>query len=334
MATSEEVQAFKNEINACLAFNMQSLVARPEWGTITFEESKEDFNRLEALLNSFNMLPLEHIPHGIIPQFTSALTPIKGVLDQISKFSVEIDAPSSVRQNYSNQLREHVKKFFMASHLYVPYLAYQRGDVERNIRQLNDTVIAAEQTAQKAKDEIQSRRTEIDAIVASAREAAAKAGVAHFRDDFQAEAEAQETAAATWLDHTSNLAKLTLGAAVILSIAGIFIPYSAERIVQVVASKVLIVLILGTATLWCGKMYKAAKHLATTNKHRANALLTFQAFIQATEDEPTKNAVLLETTRSIFAITSSGLIDGQDAGTSDAGGLKVLEVIKHFGGQK
>lgn len=334
MATSEEVEKFKSEINACLAFDMKSLVTRPEWGTITFEESKEDFDRLDALLNNFNMLPLEHIPQGIIPDFTESLKPITDVLRNISKFSVETTDPRGVRQAYSNQLRDHVRNFFIKSHIYVPYLAFQRGDIEKHIRQLNETVTVAQQEAQRSKDEIERRRVEIDTIVASAREAAAKAGVAHFRDDFQAEATAQDAAAETWLNRTSVLAVSTLGAAVILSCLGIFIPYSAERIIQVVASKVLIVLILGTATLWCGKMYKAAKHLAMTNKHRANALLTFQAFIQATEDEATKNAVLLETTRSIFAITNSGLIDGHDGGASDSGGLKVLEVIKHLGGAK
>jgi hypothetical protein len=334
MATSEEVERFKSEINACLALNMKSLVSRPEWGTITFEESKEDFERLEALLQSLNLLPLEHIPQGIIPSFTSALQPVTQVLGEISKFSVETNNPTGVRQTYTNQLRDHVKKFFMVSHIYVPYLAYQRGDVERNIRQLNETVTAAEQTVQKSKDEIQNRRTEIEAIVASAREAAAKAGVAHFRDDFQEEAKAQEDAADIWLVRTTWLAVTTLLAAIILSGLGIFFPYPVERIAQVIASKVLIILILGTATLWCGKMYKAAKHLATTNKHRANALLTFQAFIQATEDEATKNAVLLETTRSIFAITNSGLIDGYDGGGSDGGGLRILEVIKNMGGAK
>lgn len=334
MATSQEVADFKKEISTCLAFNMASLVTRSEWGTITFEESKEDFDRLESLLNSLNILPLEHIPQGIIPTFTSSLKPISNTLKQISEFSVEINDPLGVRSSYSAQLRDQVMEFFLQSHIYVPYLAYQRGDVEKNIRQLNETVKSAEQTAQKSKDEIKNRRTEIDKIVASAREAAAKAGVAHFRDDFQAEAAEQEAAANVWLRRTSKWATATLIAAIVLSGLGIFIPYPSERIVQVVASKVLIVLILGTATLWCGRMYKAAKHLATTNKHRANALLTFQAFINATEDEPTKNAVLLETTRSIFAITNSGLIDGKDVGSGDGGGLKVLEVIKQLGGPK
>lgn len=334
MAISEEVEKFKNEINACLAFNMKSLVSRPEWGTITFEESKEDFERIEALLHNFNMLPLEHIPEGIIPEFTELLKPITAVLHDISRFSVEINDPRGVRQSYSNQLRDYVRNFFVKSHIYVPYLAFQRGDVEKNIRQLNETVTDAEQEAQKSKEEIERRRAEIDTIVASAREAAAKAGVAHFRDDFQAEAKAQEDAADIWLKRTSWLAVTTLTAAVLLSGFGIFNQYPPERIVQVVASKVLIILILGTATLWCGRMFKAAKHLATTNKHRANALLTFQAFIQATEDEATRNAVLLETTRSIFAITNSGLIDGHDGGGNDGGGLKILEVIKNMNGGK
>lgn len=334
MATPQEITEFKNEISTCLAYNMPGLVSKPEWGAINFEVSKEDFDRLGSLLNGFSLLPLEHLPQGILPTFTANLKPISATLGQISKFNIETDDPKGTRTAYASQLSEQVKTFFLSSHIYIPYLAYQRGDVDRNIKQLNDAVKLAEQTAQQAESEIIKRRDEIDKIVTSAREAAAKAGVAHFRDDFAAEAGTQEQAAGDWLMRTTSLAKLTLGAAVVLSGLGIFVSYPSDRIIQFVASKVLIVLILGTATLWCGRMYKSAKHLATMNRHRANALLTFQAFIQATEDEATRNAVLLETTRSIFAITSSGLIDGQEGGGSDGGGLKVLEIIKHLGGPK
>ena len=95
---------------------------------------------------------------------------------------------------------------------------------------------------------------------------------------------------------------------------------------QIMLSKLVILLILITATLWCGKIYKGFMHLSTLNKHRALSLQTFQAFSQATKDPHVKDAVLLETTRSIFGNVSSGFLDvGPKNPDSN---MKVLEMIK------
>ena len=78
-------------------------------------------------------------------------------------------------------------------------------------------------------------------------------------------------------------------------------------------------------------MYKAAKHQAAVNRHRGNALKTFQAFVKATNDDSTRDAVLLETTRSIFALTNTGYLDTGGEGSSD-GAVKVLEIVKSIAG--
>lgn len=331
MATEQEITEFKNEISTCVAYNLQSLVFREkEWGSINFEESKEDFDRLEGLLNHFLLLPLEPLPHGLLPNFTSSLKQIVPILGRISAFTIAIPNPLGERDTLVAQLRGQVNSFFTATHIYVPYLAYQRGDVENNIKQLTVSVTKAESIVAQAKDDIEKRSSEMDVILAATREASAKAGVGVFTKDFSDEAGEHNAAANNWLKLTALLALGTLVIAITLSSIGLFSEVAKDHVVQFISSKILIILILVTATLWCGKMYKASKHMAAMNKHRANSLITFQAFVQATSDEATKNAVLLETTRSIFAITPSGLLDGQDSGSGD-GNLKILEVIKHLG---
>ncbi|MFZ1547427.1 MAG: hypothetical protein WAT12_10065, partial [Candidatus Nitrotoga sp.] len=79
-------------------------------------------------------------------------------------------------------------------------------------------------------------------------------------------------------------------------------------------------------TIWCGRIYKALKHQSTVNKHRANALKTFQAFVKAASNDNTRDAVLIETTRSIFASSPSGYLDTTDTPSDPS--TKVLEIIK------
>jgi hypothetical protein len=57
--------------------------------------------------------------------------------------------------------------------------------------------------------------------------------------------------------------------------------------------------------------------------------------VKATDDTATRNAVLLETTRSIFAIAPSGYLESGDSSADT--GSKVLEIVKsatNGGGEK
>ena len=86
------------------------------------------------------------------------------------------------------------------------------------------------------------------------------------------------------------------------------VPLEIPALLQYTTMKVVILGLLFTSTIWCGRMYRTNKHQQSINKHRANALRTFQAFVEATNDPAIRDAVLLETTRSIFAITPSGYL--------------------------
>jgi hypothetical protein len=157
-------------------------------------------------------------------------------------------------------------------------------------------------------------------------EAAASVGVAHFTADFNAESSSQDESAERWLKATAGVAVLTLAA----SIALVFVPIQPDattpQVIQMFTSKVVILGLLFTATIWCGRLYKAARHQGSINKHRANALRTFQAFTKAASDDAARNAILMETTKSIFAITPTGYLDNESA---PDGGFRIVEVVKH-----
>ena len=86
---------------------------------------------------------------------------------------------------------------------------------------------------------------------------------------------------------------------------------------------------LFTGTLWCGRIYRALLHQAATNKHRALSLQTFRAFVEATEDENVKDAVLLSATRAIFASIPTGFVDQK--AVPDDSSIKVVELAKTAG---
>ena len=257
----------------------------------------------------------------------SALTETRNAVEQIRSFSLSgTTPPAQARDGIVNQVKNLSENLLMQFQGWVGFLAYENGDVQRNVQALTDAVTQAKAVLAAAKDASESTKGELTAIVSAAREASASAGVGVFTADFQKQASDLEASAASWLKLTGVAALVTIAA----SMASAFIhidkdaPYS--QVFQFMTSKLLALGVLVSVTVWCGRLYRATKHQAAVSAHRANALKTFQAFAKAATDDATRDAVLMETTRSIFAIAPTGYLDSADASTDT--GSKVLEVVK------
>ncbi len=64
------------------------------------------------------------------------------------------------------------------------------------------------------------------------------------------------------------------------------------------------------------------------NRHRQNALSTFEAFVKAASDDDTKNAVLLRATEAIFSLAPSGYVERQSEGQMTPQVIEVLRAAK------
>jgi hypothetical protein len=326
MATEALTKQFRELINECTQFSIDQILVNPDWGRITFEICRPEIDRTYAMLNQFKLLPLDLLPDGPTQQIISTLPPIKQTLDQIRAFSIELGNPIGTRDQLVNQFKNQADHFFTAAHSFIPYLAYQKGDVQRNISELTRSVEEAGKLVEYTKKDIEDKRGEIGGIIVAAREAAASVGVAHFAADFSAEAASQDQSAKRWLCAAAVLTVVTISVALVMIFVPIKPDTTSPQVLQLFTSKFIILGMLFTATIWCGRLYKATRHQSAINKHRANALRTFQAFTKAASDDTARNAVLMETTKSIFAITSSGYLENE---ITPDGSLKIVEVVKH-----
>lgn len=325
MASDAYIKQLMNMIDACIEKPIDELVSNPNWGTINFEEARPDLEKFFSILNHLKLLPVDLLPDQAISTIIEQGKPLFNIVESMKKFTIEQANPLDQKNNLVAQLKPNVDSFYTHTHLWIPFLAYQKGDIQRNIQELNRTVKESSALLETAKGEVEKKQGEIDKIIVAAREASASVGVGHFTADFLAEADEQEKKAENWLKATAWMAGITLLAAG----ASMFYHPSLEtsQLIQLTSSKLIMLGLLFTATVWCGKLYKAAKHLEAVNKHRSNALKTFQAFTNAANDNAMRDAVLMETTKSIFALTPSGYLDG-DGGHSDSG-VKVVEVVKN-----
>ena len=195
-------------------------------------------------------------------------------------------------------------------------------------------------TAQAIRKEADDQASELTALVERAREAAASAErlrdtaaassedatISRFSRDFQDEAKSHGMFAIGWLVFAVvSIVALAFLSDLLIKRWPLGESLDDPETLQFLLLKGSIAgagFILIVAAL---RMFRAERHLQVMNKHRYRALSTFQAFVENAREDPTRDAVLLETTRAIFAPGSTGLIgvDG-DSGSSTT----LLEILR------
>jgi len=327
MATEEAVNDAKQKIEAGLAFREKSILSRTEWGSLAFEGASVDVDRIFTILGQLDILPLKNLPDQAMAQIRSQLQHVVVTFSKIDEFKIEVGNSTEVHDGLLKEVHQRADELYTHTTPYIPYLAYERGDVETNIKASTDSVKEAEKLIEETKEHIEAKSNEISEIITAAREASAVAGAAVFTEDFEKEATARGKKAVGWLWATGMLAVVTLASATLMFFyadTGLDL----GQLIQKSASRLVVLGILLTGTLWCGRLYKTQLHQASINRHRALSLKTFQAFSRAASDDTTKDAVLLEATRAVFGNVPTGFLDKRD--TSSPGGFQIIEVAKRM----
>lgn len=328
MAQQEQVEKLHGICRECTSVSVDDLVRNRSWGSITFEASRPKLSLAFNLCKDLLRLPVNILPESTMSAIIGFAESLQGVMNEIREFDIAEGNASGNRDAISDRMSDAVDNFFDQVQHWIPYLAYSHGDFETSASKIADNVKQSDDELEKLIEHSEKKKAEVDEIVAATREASAKAGVAHFTQDFQMAAESLHAAAWKWLGVTGFLAICTLAATYLL-----FDMPSAEKtiswayVTHQTTTRLIFLGTLITATIWCGKIYRALKHQAATNKHRADALKTFQAFVQATSNDSIRDAVLLEATRAIFDLRPSGYLD-QEASGGRTEQMRIVETPK------
>ena len=334
---SEKVSNLKKELQRIPKPDQVRLIERQEWGETGYEKSQpieeiqSEIERTYRLAQQLINLPIERLLEKTIDDISDKARQVNGSYEQFDDQS-KIETASDmdlIKANYINPIQQTTNAFFEASAPWVAYLACCHGDFDQKPRIfLNPSMHKtkeADERMDKMLSDAKTKMDKINEIIAKAREASAKEVAAVFTKDFEKVANEMEKSAKNWLWATGILAFLTLVAS-----AGMWYWTEAGldqgQIFQKIGTKMVVLAVLLTGTIWCGRNYRALKHLATINNHRALSICTLQAFSNAAAQAQTKDAVLLEATRAVFGNVPTGFI-GQTSSDSD---LKVIEVARNI----
>ena len=312
MVSESTLDSLKTNITSITKYQDDdaSLTRRSAWGTtITFDVVASEIDYVLSMTSTLAQMPLDSLTDIAASELLDSIPPVAQVLDRIDSFDVGQGNASATRDQIAIQLKDAVDNMYTQYGKWMPYLAFLRGDADAMINKLKDALSTAGEMTAEAESYTREKQGEVDNIVATAREAAGRAGVATHTQAFGDEAKKLTGTSSKWFWGTIVRSALTLGAIFVLY-SWPSLPAGADNwaIARNMFMKVSAVAVLLNGSVWCARMYRALAHQATTNRHRALSLQTFQSFTSATDDDRVRDAVLLAATKCIFAHTSTGLV--------------------------
>ena len=321
MATEALVKQLRDISKDCTQTPINKLISNLNRGDMNFGSTRIDLERAFNIFKELLILPIDILPDRAIETIINHAEPLKNKITEIRSFdSIFGIYAVSPRDRIANTLKENVDDFYAISHPWISYLVYKKDGFQNKVDELTNAIT-------NAKDEIATKKEEVDEIVIAIREASASVVVSRFSANFSDEAESLRKSARWWLITTVVFGGVTLSASMAFFFHAL-VPENIYAAVQMVTTKLIILGLLFSVTLWCGRIYKALMHQVTVNKHRANSIKTFQAFTKAASNDAVRDAVLMETTKAIFGQSSTGYLDKEMPGAGDQ--LRIIEVAKQM----
>lgn len=319
--------------------NPKSLAAQCNSDDQTKKDLVPLFEKIVSLCQAFKDENFQSIPAEILKNN------IDPILSSIIKYvpkepvrKVKLSSPDEAAK-IKNEVAKIYTEAYLALTPFITYLRVQnlnKDRIDSEIKNYFDThETEVNKLYKKFDDEIkeltqkkESTIKEISSLTLQLKNLAQQAGVSQHAIYFQGEAASHQKKAMQWVGLTILLACITIcfglwGHHLLPNIDGATL--TPTYITQVLAPRATVLFILVYMIVWSAKNQKANNHNYIVNKHRQNALSTFQVFAESGSNPEVKNAILLQSTQCIFSPQNSGYssIDNEPDISN-----KIIEIIK------
>jgi hypothetical protein len=190
--------------------------------------------------------------------------------------------------------------------------------------------------ARKILDELTSAKNEANVALNAIREVTAKTAISKHANVFLEEAEKYSRHSKYWFI-TAIIFTLMF-----IILIGVFIwnfdttiksliesdNLNFQNLAQIGIAKLLMVSFCSYVYYQIIRNFNTNKHLEVINRHRTNCMISFDAFINSTDDSGVKDAILLQATRAIFEPGDTGFVMTKDTNIRGLETFNFLDSMK------
>lgn len=313
MADKEKESALKkaeDALDRIQHFEAKSLAREQELGSaLNFSDAEKPAG---AVLDLFRQLPkqaLKDFPASKLNEIHSQANGFFNQLEGILKFDPKVADAYNVRNSAIDNLRNQYEHYFNFLSPFIAYASSRQRDFGALEREARASIQTVADHAADITHELETQREEAARILADVRRVAAEHGVSQQAVYFQQESDLHEQQAESWKLITIwtavGLGVFAAGS-VFLHKWSVLAPTDTYTSIQLGLSKALVFVVIAYVLLLSARNFLAHKHNAIVNKHRQNALLTFNALVNAAGQPEARDIVLSYASACIFAPQETG----------------------------
>ncbi|MEZ6041355.1 MAG: hypothetical protein R3C20_12680 [Planctomycetaceae bacterium] len=303
----KQIETTKDKLRALAAVDPDKLARRELSTEINFADIVEPARVLLTLFTQLEQRDISRLTLDSLKQIEAQAERVTHMVNQIQSFSLKEGTPAANKDAIVNEwmtLYDPIMKHLM---LPLAFTASQSSDYLRLEREAQGFHQRLKSELDGGMKTLAKGQSEAAAAIAAIKDQAGKMGVTSQAQIYEEAAKEHLIASDLWHTWTLTMSAITLVTAVVLLVVSYGIEISSVAAsVQVVVSKLIVLSTLSLFTVWCAANYRAEKHNETVNKHRSNALRTFQTFIEGAADQRIKDAILLHAAQSAFSPRPTG----------------------------
>ena len=305
---SDQLANVRQKLKDLVALDPRALARTTDLSPdINFAAAVPHFEEMIDVCKQLNDRNLSRLTHQQLHQILSACDQLSNLIKQVQEFTLNQNTPGDVCQNIVASVADSYDTVMDPLLLPLAFTATQATDYAKIEREAKGYHATMQKEADALSHFIANAQTEAERALAAVKEQAAEAGVSTNAQIFVGVSKQHNAAARTWLRATVIMAIATFLAALgALATAFLYQPPDTATTIQYVVAKLLVISTLSFGVLWCARNYRAERHNETLNRHRANALMTFRAFVEGTADNRVKDAILLQAAQAAFVGRPTG----------------------------
>jgi len=310
-------------------FKAESLARTTELGSaFSFSEVVPHSQKIIGLYkqiptNQLDAFPENHL-NAIKAQADSDLQKFEAILS----FDPNVGNPQAIRTQCIQAVISGYQQSFDRLFPYISYLSSKESDFVSMRKEASAVIKDAERMADEIRHGLDKDKKEADAILGHIRNTAAEQGVSQQASYFKQEADYHAGEAKTWRKRTQIISWF-IGVLVIISLFIDKIPFikPADKfeMAQLITGKILVFGVVSFMLILSSKNFLSHKHNEIVNRHRQNALLTFNALVSAAENEGAKDTVLSHAASCIFSPQETGYT--KTGGTPSTSNKTIVELL-------
>lgn len=306
---AEVIEDTKAALADVSAYDLSRISRRDVLGkAFDFSNALSDAQRIQRF---FNRIPLEYISElssTYIQQVYNQSLAFLNILGQIQSFDPQADQnPAATRDNILNSLSGMYETVFNSLHPAVSFIAARQQDFSSLELEARSAAEAATRQANELALTMKANQAEAEKVLGAIRDVAAEQGVSQQAHYFKTTADGHGTSATTWERYTVRTA-IGLGGYAFLTLlfAIFYIPESTISAAQMAVSKILIFAVIAYMLFHCSRTLIGHRHNEVINRHRENALLTFNSLVSAAGADDKRDVILTHAASCIFSPQETG----------------------------